>query len=314
MNNKIDLIYIAGNGRSGTTLLELMLSQSDDIFCCGELLYFWDRSIRDKELCTCGQAVVDCEEWIEILKRMKHYGFDSNQNLNSLFYLREKFTQIKKTMFWYSQAYLRHKKTLIRDFLYPLYNSIRDVRQEKYILDSSKNPGYLYLLSKCDFINLNILHMYRDSRGVAYSWQRRKKRIDAGSENLYMPQINPYYTALQWLIFNTLIYHLVQNQPYMKVHYDWLTLSPVEVITKIASFLEINNAFKITNHCFTIADVHSVAGNPFRIKADAITIKNDDTWKTKMPILQRAALKILTWPLLGSYLREQSKICLKQKI
>jgi len=74
---KSKVIYIVGEGRSGSTLLERILGQHPDIFATGELQYIWNRSFIENQLCSCGKAFYDCEVWEGIrnifLKRQKNF-------------------------------------------------------------------------------------------------------------------------------------------------------------------------------------------------------------------------------------------------
>ncbi len=301
MTKSIDLVYIAGSGRSGTTLLELLLSSLDDVFSCGELMYIWDRSIQGNELCGCGKPVVECDEWKEIFLRAKHYDLDIFQNYKQAIFLRDKYSWIKKVPFWHSNSYKKYAEKIIQKFLYPLYMAIRDVRNESIIVDSSKNAGYLYLLTQCEFINLRVLHMFRDSRAVAHSWQRKKKRLEIVGKDVYMPQINPYYSSVQWLFFNTLIRRILKNQNNIIINYDKLTKSPLEELERIINFLSIENSINYTDNKFFIKNNHTVSGNPIRIKAKDVRIRHDDSWIHKMKKHEKLIIKMATWPLLKKY-------------
>src|SRR2546423_11254588 len=56
------ILYIAGWGRSGTTLFDNILGQLDGFFSGGELRYVWEG-----RLCGCGVLVSECEIWSEVL-------------------------------------------------------------------------------------------------------------------------------------------------------------------------------------------------------------------------------------------------------
>ena len=63
----VQVLYIAGTGRSGSTLLAGILGQVDGIFNAGEVRYIWDRGLLANRLCGCGRQFRDCPVWDEIL-------------------------------------------------------------------------------------------------------------------------------------------------------------------------------------------------------------------------------------------------------
>jgi len=60
------LVYIGGSGRSGSTLLERMLSCVPGFWPVGELVFIWERGLRRNDLCSCGARFRDCEYWVQV--------------------------------------------------------------------------------------------------------------------------------------------------------------------------------------------------------------------------------------------------------
>ena len=59
-----------------------------------------------------------------------------------------------------------------------LYSAIADTTGCDVIVDSSKWPQYGLLLTERLPLDVYVLHLVRDPRAVAYSWQRRQSRLD----------------------------------------------------------------------------------------------------------------------------------------
>src|SRR5580693_3305837 len=57
------VIYIAGSGRSGSTLLERVLGEMPDFVNVGELIDLFRRTAARGERCGCGLAFADCPFW-----------------------------------------------------------------------------------------------------------------------------------------------------------------------------------------------------------------------------------------------------------
>src|SRR6266498_4080255 len=74
----LKVLYIAGAGRSGSTLLDGVLGQLDGFFAAGELRYLWERGLQESRLCGCGVAVRDCPTWRAVLASAFGPGVDAN--------------------------------------------------------------------------------------------------------------------------------------------------------------------------------------------------------------------------------------------
>src|SRR6266516_3342272 len=57
------VVYIAGLGRSGSTLLERLLGELPGVCAVGEVVHMWRRSIVDDERCGCGEPFARCGFW-----------------------------------------------------------------------------------------------------------------------------------------------------------------------------------------------------------------------------------------------------------
>src|ERR1017187_271195 len=62
------VLYIAGTGRSGSTLLASVLGEVEGVFAAGEVRYLWQRGLVEGRLCGCGVPVRECPSWGAILE------------------------------------------------------------------------------------------------------------------------------------------------------------------------------------------------------------------------------------------------------
>ena len=63
------VLYIAGPGRSGSTLLDLVLGQVDGVVSIGELRNLWYAGFHGAWPCGCGKPVTECPFWSAVLAR-----------------------------------------------------------------------------------------------------------------------------------------------------------------------------------------------------------------------------------------------------
>ena len=69
--SKINLIYVASIGHSGSTLLESMLGAHSQIATCGEI-HILPHEIAERSVmpCSCGKSIVDCQFWSQIQQKV----------------------------------------------------------------------------------------------------------------------------------------------------------------------------------------------------------------------------------------------------
>src|ERR1700722_7728096 len=61
------VVYLAGTGRSGSTVLANILGEVDGVFAAGELRYLWQRGLKEGRLCGCGLPVRESPVWSRVL-------------------------------------------------------------------------------------------------------------------------------------------------------------------------------------------------------------------------------------------------------
>ena len=165
--NKVKVLYIAGNGRSGSTLLDVILGQVPGFFPVGEVRDVWDYGLVENRPCGCGAPVRDCAIWSEIFE--SQFSGESAVDPAQVARWRERFAQTKRLLpiFLRREGYVNDQKSGIRaylDVLERLYHGIADATGARVVVDSSKWPTYAHLLNSIPSIDLYVLHLVRDPR------------------------------------------------------------------------------------------------------------------------------------------------------
>ena len=89
----LNLIYIGGYGRSGSTLLDRMLGQLDDVCAVGELRHIWERGLVEDQLCGCGTPFWQCPFWSLVLEEA--FGSIENVEPRALLDLQRKVDRMR---------------------------------------------------------------------------------------------------------------------------------------------------------------------------------------------------------------------------
>jgi len=79
LKHKVKIIYIAGYGFSGSTLLERMLAVHPQIIGCGEVHNFLN-DFHESEVCSCGLILTLCPYWKSVYAEY----LKNDQTLNNL--------------------------------------------------------------------------------------------------------------------------------------------------------------------------------------------------------------------------------------
>ena len=279
---RIKLVYLAGLGHSGTTLLGMMLGQLQGFFYAGELAgsRAFDRGGR----CGCGQSLAECESWRSILgaafarpelvSRLALNPGDGNVGgvLRQLLTGRSSRLDIRK------EAYAS------------LLPAILETSGTRVIVDSSKWPGYAYFLQRVDGVELAIVHLVRDPRGVAYSRRKRAERQHG------VRQPSALTGALLWDLWNPVIEAVSHRGRYLRIRYDDLVAAPEHAVRRIAELVDEEPGPLEFTAAGTVElrATHSVEGNRSRFRTGAVPIELDDEWRTAARSNRTVAA--LTWP------------------
>jgi hypothetical protein len=301
----IKVLYLAGNGRSGSTLLDLVLGRIQGCVSLGEMIWIWDRGYDESQLCGCGTPFLDCPFWQRVT--LAAFGDVPPDRLSGLTRLRESVLRrryIPRMLSGLGNDSYRQALASYTEHLGALYGAIREESGASVLIDSSKSPVYLYALNRVPGIELHVLHLVRDSRAVAHSWARKKLRPEIHWERRYMPQYTLRKSARDWTRNNlaTQLYRFV-GKSYVRLRYEDFARDPATALAPVLDRLGLaagSPGLVGNDGRLTAAVSHTVSGNPMRLSTDVV-IREDRKWKSEMSRSRRWWVTALTWPLLLGY-------------
>ncbi len=299
---KIPVIYIAGWGRSGSTLLGNLLGSIEGMQHVGELTYIWEHGWKYNHLCGCGARFQECIYWKRIVSDA--FGGFSGIDIDKMIWIRNKHISNKKvfwSLIWKKSGW---ENELIAYYLYNLsrlYKSIFKIGKKSIIVDSSKMPFQCYLLSLEKEIDLYIVHLIRDSRGCAYSWNKEIDRRDVdGRQSIKLERFDFIGSTLRWNFWNAIIDLLGNGTKCIVVRYEDFATDPLRVLGEIGKLVGVDIPWKDTSE-IVIKTNHTVWGNPSRMRTGKVKIRLDDAWRREMPLKDRLLVTALSWPWLLKY-------------
>jgi len=262
--NQVKVIFVAGSGRSGSTLLDMLLGQINGLHSTGELRFIWSRGFAENQLCGCGKPFRECEFWSEVVKE----AFGGFENIDHV-----RIEELRKGTEHLVSDGLPVKSELFtpyKDYFEAcrnLYQAIYKISGCEYIVDSSKNTAHGFVLSNIPQIDLYTAHLIRDSRAVAYSWRREKIRPEIYWEQKFMGQRKLLTSAIRWNSLQRLSEKLQQtSKAYTLLRYEDLVKAPKISLQGLFTHLGIEQPsldFLDGLHA-NLRTSHTVSGNPVR--------------------------------------------------
>ncbi len=306
VTNKVKILYIGGYSRSGSTLLLRLLDKQPGFVAVGELFDVWERSYSQNQLCGCGSGFHDCEFWAQVT--VEAFGCKPGdlpaEQFNRLRYQVQGYRQIPALWLnWLRSADYQRKLHDYTTILNRLYMAVRRISSADVIVDSSKVPQYAWMLAETEEIELHMVHLIRDSRGAAFSWQRRRIRPEITAERTYMDKHSMIRSAAEWNAFN----YLVQSRrssyaSYTVIKYEDLVTDPHSELRKVMSALGGDPAISMEiGKSLVLESCHTASGNPARFKVGEIGMSLDVEWEHAMRNSHRLLVTAFTAPGLFRY-------------
>lgn len=302
------VLYVGGLGRSGSTLLNRLLGQVPGHVAVGELVYLWEHSLTRDHECGCGKRFMACEFWSSVGK----HAFGGWQNIegSEIFALQRSVASASYIPLLIAPRLWPAFNTRVQryaDVMGRLFEGIRLASGANVIVDSSKYPAPLYLLRHVRGIDLRVVHIVRDPRGVAYSWSKKVRRPEQGTAaEEDMPIWSARLVARRWLTTNALMTLLGKlGVPVLELRYEDLVRDPSSHIQRIVEFMDqplpADGLHFIGDGWAELVPAHTADGNPMRFATGRTKIRVDEAWREKLPDSRRRVVEAWTWPLRRHY-------------
>jgi hypothetical protein len=306
-NPTTNVLYVAGAGRSGSTLLDTLLGQADGVFSAGELRYLWERGLIDGRLCGCGEPVDRCPVWSAVLEHA--FGNGAAAAMAQRMVAAQRRIGRIRTIPGVMRA-RRHPERLLGELgdlpeqLDRLYRAVGEVTGAQVVVDSSKQPTYGWLVANLPSVDLRAVHLVRDARAAAFSWLRTKETPDR-PEGGYMERRGVTRSAALWDVWNVATELLWRDRRdrYLRMRYEDLSADPQRAVATVLEFAGLPEVEPpdLDGDGTELRVTHTVAGNPMRMTSGRVTIRPDVEWKRELARGQRLAVTALCAPLLLHY-------------
>lgn len=271
-------IYIAGYGRSGSTLLEMLLAERLNGICLGEVCGLFDRE-RNGEgvVCSCGSVVGSgCDCWDSVCRDVSQ-DFELPQTDLHRYLLEAEKIKPKKN------------RDVAQKYEAIWKNIFGRILEERHLyIDSSKTARGNTRLEYLDNIlgkDLLVIHLVRNPGAVMFS-RKRGKNTPGKLEK--PPAFVRLRTVYGWWKANKYVREVKSGlvNGVVSVRYEDLVKDPESVVQNISKYCG-EKVFKDG-----YPKDHAIAGNRTR-KRGVSVIREDDEWKSGLGYLDKLLLKSL---------------------
>lgn len=286
----IPILYVLSNGRSGSTLLDLLLGSHPSVFTLGEVQILPHELREHRDPCGCGTPIDQCSFWKPIAE---------SKDLDELAYFREshgagRVVRPKHLLDRVRGAprgeRARDAETFARAnarILRSIWQRANDRRAEespggqvRWLVDASKDPYRLEWLKRDPEFDVRLIHLYKQPGSFVHSMRRGEGGVGP---------LGTLRQTLRWRVENGLMQHLFQRfaaERRALIPYDRLATEPIAMLERIAAICDLD-ASGFSTDAFRAAPQHGVAGNAMRWRSGGIRL--DEAWRSELPVGYRLA-------------------------
>jgi hypothetical protein len=281
--------------------LAAILGSQANVFCAGELSYLPGQGWSGADYCSCGARGDDCDLWNQIRGNWANrLGTDDIREYHRL------------------TSHIEHSRSAIRRLgnlgqrpwpefdryaqkTRAVFEAIRHVTSSATIVDSSKLRSRALALSRIPGIDLRVIHLIRDVRGVV--WSKKKKLCAAPGVTQERSGQRAWRTVAGWIqnhFQSQRVLRALGPGQSVQLRYEDLVTDPVKSLRDLEAVTESDSSSIGRQLAAAVPIVvgHVIAGNRMRL-AGSLRLKPDTEWRHALPGVDRC----ICWVLAGWLLR-----------
>jgi hypothetical protein len=302
------VVYIAGSGRSGSTILERALGEMACFVNVGELIDLFRRVAPRAERCGCGLIFPECPFWAAV--GAQAFGGWEPQHVASVHDLQRRIARQRHLpqLLALPHSGRRFRGDLARygQIHASLYRAIAAQAGAAHIVDASKWPVQALALARAG-IDVRVIHLVRDLRGVVYSLTKQDvTRPHTVHETDLMWHYSPANAAFRWALCQSETELLRRcGLPVTRMHYEDFIRQPQLSMEKALTGLGLPprppDLAHIRGRHIVLGRSHGLSGNPSRFQEGDLRLRADEEWRSRMPARDRRIVTAIGLPHLVRY-------------
>lgn len=303
----VEVLFVGGMPRSGSTLLDLLLGQLPAHCDVGELFYMWQGGVLRDQLCACGEAFSSCPFWTEVGDRA-FGGWDGVDAAEVVRLQGEVDTTATLPLFWARRLLPGHRAKVDRylTLTRQVYRAVAATSGAEVVVDSTKRPSTAYLLASDPQIALRVVHIVRDPRGVLNSWSREVALPEGAGPRDHLKKRPMRQIARRWVTVNMMIGRLAKRGvPLTVLRYEDMVSDPrasMESVLALTGRSADDGALDFIGPDGVRTGVsHAPTGGRVRFSTGPMPLRLDEKWRHEMPTSRQRLTALICGPLMRRY-------------
>ncbi len=296
------VLYVAGSGRSGSTLVERALGAVPGFCNVGEILDLFRGAITDDERCGCGRPFSACPFWSAVSGASSTLSDPARIERMSLLQaglVRQRHLP-RMVVPALSKGSFGRELREYADGYADIFSAVADVSGAHHVVDASKWPVQALALSASGY-DVRVVQVVRDPRGVAYSQSRTDVARPHGAAGATMASRPALSAAARWTVSQTQVDLLrLRGLPTALLRYEEFVRDPAVIVRRALGDIGVGLAGDDLGHLrpgnADLPPSHGISGNPSRFRLGPTVLRVDEAWRTGLPPRQQKAVLALAAP------------------
>jgi hypothetical protein len=282
------ILSIVGAGHSGSTVLDIVLGNDSRVVGVGELHKLprsgWVHD--DDRRCACGSPIHLCPYWLEVRER---WNDRCDGQLERYVALQDRFEGSGST--WPRLLVDARRRTAAfrryAEMTAALYEAIGHVSDKPIVVDSSKKPIHAYALLLNPHLDVRVIHLVRDGRGIVWSKSKSLRRdVEAGVPRDRHPVSSSRSTA-HWILANLeseIVVARAGRSNALRISYEAFVARPIDVLRAVGALAgeDLGVLGEAVAAGRPMQTGHKVGGNRVR-RSGSLCLRPDLRWTTDLP-------------------------------
>ena len=297
----LKVLYIAGDGRSGSTLLDRLIGAYPGVFSCGELGNLLQSMNSADEYCACSERARECLFWHGVMLEWSAAvpGFSQDEYRM----LQQRYERLRSLFRPFNDLSFRGRRfARYAEYTLALFKAIADLSRAGVIVDSSKSPARALALSRVPGLDLRMLHLVRDVRGVAYSLRIPYREHPKEGPFANVKRRSNLRFVCTWALVNYFCERVRTKlaHPILFIRYEDYTADPDMLLTGVANLLGVPRIDYEAGAGHLLEQGHQIAGNVIRM-GPVQKIAPDENWRSYFGAFMQRGMYLLVLPLMRRY-------------
>jgi hypothetical protein len=291
---RLSVMFIAGPGRTGSTILGNVLNEVEGCFHVGELRDLWRiLALGLPNPCGCGLPLTECPIWSRVLGRVVPEGRPLEEYATEVWGLQR------------SSVRTAHLQSLLKDRLSDgartysevmgrVYEAVAEVTGSDIIVDSSKAPAEAAAMLHAPGVVGYVVTLIRDPRAVAHAWSRTNAHL------IRQPLLK---SSTNWVLQCVGAEWVASKAPAsIRIRNEDLIADPEATVGQLLAGVAASDRVNpVSGRSVTLHGNHTVAGNPGRERTGEVALEPDQRWVRGMSRPRQLLVGACTLPLRVRY-------------